>query len=103
MFGIFFTHLLTTQELTLVSYLLKNLVERADRDRDEEVTIEEILAFDDFEFIESVFPVVPELAYPGGSLDYLVRPNYKHSTKPIFLSFSQKSYIFDDKMIYNTS
>ena len=99
MFGIFFTNLLTTQELTLVSYLLKNLVERADRDRDEEVTIEEILAFDDFEFIESVFPVVPELAYPGGSLDYLVRPNNKHSTKPIFLSFSRKLYIFYDKIL----
>ena len=98
MFGIFFTNLLTTQELTLVSYLLKNLVERADRDKDEEVTIEEILAFDDFEFIESVFSVLPELASPGGIWGYLVRPNNKHSTKPIFLSFSRKSYIFDDKI-----
>ena len=103
MFGIFFTNLLTTQELTLVSYLLKNLVERADRDKDEEVTIEEILAFDDFEFIESVFPVLPELASPPrGILDYLVRPNNKHSTKPIFLSFSRKSYIFDDKIKYRS-
>ena len=35
-----------TQELTLVSYLLKNLVERADQDQDGEVTIEEILTFE---------------------------------------------------------
>ena len=61
-----------TQELTLVSYLLKNLVERADRDQDGEVTIEEILTFDDFEFIESAFPAVLELGNNGGSLNYLV-------------------------------
>ena len=72
LFGIFFTNLLTTQELTLVSYLLKNLVERADRDRDEEVTIEEILAFDDFEFVELAYNVFTELGNPGERLSYLV-------------------------------
>ena len=65
-----------TQELTLVSHLLKNLVERADKDEDGEVTIEEILTFGDFEFIESTFNVVPYLVNPDSSLTYLVRPDF---------------------------
>ena len=62
-----------TQELTLVSHLVKNLVERADKDEDGEVTIEEILTFGDFEFIESTFKAVPFLVSPGTSMFYLVR------------------------------
>ena len=65
-----------TQELTLVSHLLKNLVERADKDEDGEVTIEEILTFGDFEFIESTFKAVPYLVNPDSSLTYLVRPDF---------------------------
>merc|ERR1711934_958959 len=59
------------QELSLVSHLLKNLVERADKEEDGEVTIEEILTFADFEFIEKSFLAVPQLGYPG-SLGYLM-------------------------------
>ena len=55
-----------------MSHLLKNLVERADKDEDGEVTIEEILTFGDFEFIESSFKVVPYLVRPGTSMFYLV-------------------------------
>ena len=55
-----------------MSHLLKNLVKRADKDKDGEVTIEEILTFADFEFIEKSFLAVPQLGYPG-SIGYLVR------------------------------
>jgi len=55
-----------------VSHLLKNLVKRADKDKDGEVTIEEILTFGDFEFIESTFKAVPYLVNPDSSLTYLV-------------------------------
>ena len=61
-----------TQELTLASHLVKNLVERADKDKDDKATIEEILAFDDFEFLETVYPAVSELGSPGIRLGYLV-------------------------------
>ena len=64
---------LTTQELTLISHLVKNLVERADKDKDGKVTIEEILAFDDFEFVELAYNVFAELGNPGERLSYLVR------------------------------
>merc|ERR1711934_1066669 len=64
--------MLLDQELTLVSHLLKNLVERADKDEDGEVTIEEILTFGDFEFIESTIQAVPFLVSPDSSLTYLV-------------------------------
>ena len=58
------------QKLTLVSHLVKAHVERADKDN--KVTIEEILAFDDFEFLETVYPAVSELGGPGIRLGYLV-------------------------------
>ena len=60
------------QKLTLVSHLVKAHVERADKDKDNMVTIEEILAFDDFEFLETVYPAVSELGSPGIKLGYLV-------------------------------
>ena len=62
-----------SQELSLASELVKNLAERADKDQNKEVSIEEILTFDDFEFIESALPVVLELGIPYNSVDYLVR------------------------------
>ena len=52
---------------------MKKVVERADKDKNKEVSIEEILTFDDFEFIESALPVVLELGIPYNSVDYLVR------------------------------
>ena len=62
-----------SQELSLASELVKNLAERADKDQNKEVSIEEILTFDDFEFIESALPVVLELGIPYNSVEYLVR------------------------------
>merc|ERR1712037_795738 len=67
--------MLLDQEPTLVSHLLKNLVERADKDEDGEVTIEEILTFGDFEFIESTIQAVPYLVSPAlPGISYLVTP-----------------------------
>merc|ERR1712037_538035 len=74
--------MLLDQELTLASHLLKNLVERADKDEDGEVTIEEILTFGDFEFIESTIQVVPFLVSPGTSMFYLVRSGCRRSCGP---------------------
>ena len=62
-----------SQELSLASELVKNLAERADKDQNKEVSIEEIVTFDDFEFIESALPVVMELGIPLQSAHYLVR------------------------------
>jgi len=59
------------QELTLISHLMKNLVERADKDKDDKVEIEEILAFDDFEFVKLAYNVFAELGNPGERLSYL--------------------------------
>ena len=54
---------------------MKNLVERADKNKDNKVTIEEILAFDDFEFLETGWDAMfwAGLGDPGNSLWYLVR------------------------------
>ena len=60
-----------------MSHLLKNLVERADKDEDGEVTIEEIFTFGDFEFIESTIQAVPYLVSPAlPGMSYLVRPEF---------------------------
>ena len=56
-----------------MSHLVKNLVERADKDKDGKVTIEEILAFDDFEFVELAYNVFAVLGNPGERFSYLVR------------------------------
>ena len=61
-----------SQELTLASHLVKNLVERADKNKDDKVTIEEILAFDDFEFLDTEYLAVSELFFPWISIKYLV-------------------------------
>ena len=52
---------------------MKNLAVRADKDQNKEVSIDEILTFEDFEFIESALPVVLELGIPLQSAHYLVR------------------------------
>ena len=72
---------------------MKNVVERADKDKNKEVSIEEILTFDDFEFIESALPVVLELGIPYNSVDYLVRLNDSTSFTMQFIAqivYSQK-------------
>ena len=51
---------------------MKNLVERADKSKDDKVTIEEILAFDDFEFLDTEYLAVSELFFPWISIKYLV-------------------------------
>ena len=60
------------QKLTLVSHLVKAHVERADKDKDNMVTIDEILAFDDFEFLDTEYLAVSELFFPWISIKYLV-------------------------------
>ena len=47
--------------------------EDLDKDKDGKVTIEEILAFDDFEFVELAYNVFSELGNPGERLSYLVK------------------------------
>ena len=61
-----------SQKLTLVSHLVKAHVERADKDKDNKVTVEEILEFDDFEFLDTEYMAVSELFYTLLSIDYLV-------------------------------
>ena len=51
---------------------MKAHVERADKDKDDKVTIEEILAFDDFEFLDTEYIAVSELFYALLSIKYLV-------------------------------
>ena len=51
---------------------MKAHVERADKDKDNKVTIEEILAFDDFEFLDTEYLAVSELFFPWISIKYLV-------------------------------
>ena len=60
------------QKLTLVSHLVKAHVERADKDKDNKVTVEEILAFDDFEFLDTEYIAASELFYALLSIKYLV-------------------------------
>ena len=78
---------------------MKNLVERADKDKDDKVEIEEILAFDDFEFVELAYNVFVELGNPGERLSYLVKhkvlgtlPNYSIFTSSASRTSHQLHY-----------
>merc|ERR1712080_337117 len=64
--------LILKQYLTLGSFLVKEFTERADTDSDSRVTEEEVLNFTDFDFIESMAPMVVDLGQPSGTLLHLV-------------------------------
>ena len=82
-----------------MSHLVKNLVERADKDKDGKIQIDEILAFDDFEFVELAHNVFVELGNPGERLSYLVKhkvlgtlPNYSIFTSSASRTSHQLHY-----------
>jgi len=63
--------MLLQQYLTLTSSIVNTFIHRADANGDSKVTIEEVLAFNDFDFIEDVVPTVLNLGYPQGSVLHL--------------------------------
>lgn len=72
--------LILKQYLTLGGVLVQQFTEKADVDRDSRVTMEEVLAFDSFTFIEESIPVVVGLGSPSGALGYLI--NARRSYRP---------------------
>merc|ERR1711990_225669 len=65
------------QYLTLTSSIVNTFIHRADANGDSKVTVEEVLAFNDFDFIEDdVVPTVATLGYPHGSFLHLVGADY---------------------------
>merc|ERR1712080_705591 len=63
--------LILKKYLTLIKFMMEQFVKRADKDEDGRVTLEEILNFDDFSFIESSLRMMSRLAAPGGAMYYL--------------------------------
>merc|ERR1712112_148445 len=68
--------MLLQQYLTLTSSIINTFIHRADVNGDSKVTIEEVLAFNDFDFIVDVVPTVWNLGYPQGSALHLVGADY---------------------------
>merc|ERR1711962_1268981 len=68
---------LTLQKyLTLANFLIEQFEEKADKDQDGRVTVEEIIGFEDFDFVEDSFPMITVLGYPGGAFSYLISGRY---------------------------
>jgi len=68
---------LTLQKyLTLANFLIEQFEEKADKDQDGRVTVEEIIGFEDFDFVEDSFPMITALGYPGGAFSYLISGGY---------------------------
>jgi len=63
--------LILKKYLTLIKFMMEQFVKRADKDKDGRATLEEILNFDDFDFIESSIPMMSQLGSPGGAMNYL--------------------------------
>ena len=69
--------MLLQQYLTLTSSIVNTFIHRADANGDSKVTIDEVLAFNNFDFIEDdVVPTVASLGYPHGSFLHLVGADY---------------------------
>ena len=64
--------LLLQQYLTLASSIVNTFINRADDNKDSKVTIEEVITFNDFDFIEDVLQTVVDLGDPRGSLSHLI-------------------------------
>merc|ERR1712115_494492 len=68
---------LTLQKyLTLANFLIEQFEEKADKDQDGRVTVEEIIGFEDFDFVEDSFPMITALGYPDGAFSYLISGGY---------------------------
>jgi len=72
--------LLLQQYLTLASSIVNTFINRADDNKDSKVTIEEVLTFNDFDFIEDVLPTVVDLGDPRGSFSHLIG-SYRRRTR----------------------
>ena len=68
--------MLLQQYLTLTSSIVNTFIHRADANGDSKVTVEEVLAFNDFDFIEDVVSTMENLGYPHGPVRHLVGAAY---------------------------
>merc|ERR1712112_687546 len=64
--------LILRKYLTLASFIIEQFEEKADKDQDGRVTVEEIIGFEDFDFVEDSFPMITALGYPNGAVSYLI-------------------------------
>merc|ERR1712121_532276 len=58
--------------LTLANFIIEQFEEKADKDQGGRVTVEEIIGFEDFDFVEDSFPMMNALGYPDGAFYYLI-------------------------------
>jgi len=64
--------LILKKYLTLANFIIEQFEEKADKDQDGRVTVEEIIGFEDFDFVEDSFPMMNALGYPDGAFYYLI-------------------------------
>jgi len=60
------------QYLTLASSIVNTFINRANVNKDSKVTVEEVLTFNNFDFIEDVVATVVDLGVPSGSFSHLI-------------------------------
>merc|ERR1712121_626939 len=68
--------LILKKYLTLANFIIEQFEEKADKDQDGRVTVEEIIGFEDFDFVEDSFPMITALGYPDGAFYYLISGGY---------------------------
>jgi len=85
--------LILKQYLTLGSFLVKEFVKKADSDEDDKVTLEEVLNFQDFQFIDDMLPMVVDLGSPTGALTHLIGGSRYRRYGPRYDWESEQSFI----------
>merc|ERR1712002_1175326 len=68
--------LILKKYLTLANFIIEQFEEKADKDQDGRVTVEEIIGFEDFDFVEDSFHMMNALGYRDGAFSYLISGGY---------------------------
>eukprot|EP00092_Neocalanus_flemingeri_P019262 GFUD01020866.1.p1 GENE.GFUD01020866.1~~GFUD01020866.1.p1 ORF type:complete len:514 (+),score=114.57 GFUD01020866.1:80-1621(+) len=74
--------LIGQQYITLAKYFVNGFIAKADKNKDTKVTLEEIIKFADFSFIDRSIQIAPSMGYPNGPAFLYLTGGYERGYGP---------------------
>eukprot|EP00092_Neocalanus_flemingeri_P022207 GFUD01024086.1.p1 GENE.GFUD01024086.1~~GFUD01024086.1.p1 ORF type:complete len:542 (+),score=142.04 GFUD01024086.1:505-2130(+) len=74
--------LIGQQFITLAKYFVNGFIAKADKNKDTKVTLEEIIKFADFSFIDRSIQIAPSMGYPNGPAFLYLTGGYERGYGP---------------------
>eukprot|EP00092_Neocalanus_flemingeri_P004902 GFUD01005275.1.p1 GENE.GFUD01005275.1~~GFUD01005275.1.p1 ORF type:complete len:623 (-),score=158.43 GFUD01005275.1:144-2012(-) len=74
--------LIGQQYITLAKYFVDGFIAKADKNKDTKVTLEEIIKFADFSFIDRSIQIAPSMGYPNGPAFLYLTGGYERGYGP---------------------